>query len=128
MPDDPHHTGLHPDLDLSPEQIRQLRLYARMLDSAFAVPGTNFRFGLDALVGLLPGIGDALTVGFALYPLIVAKRAGAGPALLARMGFNLLLDFLVGLIPILGDLFDTTFKANVRNLRLMGIEPIDPGD
>ena len=109
-------------LNLSADEIKRLRAFGQLLDNAFMIPGTDIRFGLDAIIGLAPGIGDGVSTALSLYPIYVAWKAGASKTLLVRMGFNLVLDFLVGLIPVLGDIFDTQFKANVRNLRLMGID------
>ena len=115
-------TGHSQALNLSPEEVARLKAYGKLMDNAFVVPGTEVRFGVDALIGLAPGIGDGVSFALSLYPIYVAWKAGGSAGLLAHMGFNLLLDFLVGLIPVLGDVLDTQFKANVRNLRLMGIE------
>ncbi len=92
---------------------------ARLMDSRFRIPGTGIRFGLDSLLGLVPGIGD--TAGFFLsgiIPLMAASKGVSGRVLLTMAG-NILLDYAVGTIPILGDVFDVAFKANRRNLRLL---------
>jgi hypothetical protein len=95
-------------------------------DELFRIPGTRIRFGLDALVGLIPGVGDALTGGVSVYLLVTATRMGAPPSVVARMAGNVALDLLVGAIPLLGDLFDLGWKANVRNVRLLEQHAIDP--
>ncbi len=89
------------------------------MDSQFKVPGTNFRFGLDGLIGLIPGAGDLTTFAVSGYMLLIMAKNGASGFVLARMVLNVLLDAAIGSIPILGDLFDLVFKANIRNLRLM---------
>ncbi len=99
-----------------------MRLIARLMDNALESPGTGIRFGLDSLIGLIPGAGDALTAGVSLYIVHEAAKLGATRGQLAMMLGNIAIDTLVGTIPVLGDLFDLTFKANVRNLRMMGIE------
>lgn len=99
--------------------VRRLRTIARVLDDAFRVPGTRFRFGLDGLIGLIPGVGDALTAGVSAYALYAAAAEGAPASVLARMAGNILLDTLLGAVPVLGDLFDFGFKSNRRNLRLL---------
>lgn len=89
------------------------------MDSQFRVPGTNFRFGLDALIGLIPGGGDLSTFAVSSYMLWVMAKNGASGYVLARMVLNVLLDTVIGSIPIIGDLFDMVYKSNMRNLRLM---------
>ncbi len=99
--------------------LAALDLVANLMDNALRVPFTNFRFGLDALLGLVPGVGDfaGLAVGGALV--VVMVRRGAGPILMLKMLGNILLDALVGAIPVLGDWFDFGFKANRRNVDLL---------
>lgn len=92
---------------------------ARILDSAFRVPGTRFRFGLDPVLGLVPGLGDAIGGGFGFYLLFLAYRAGAPPIIMIRMFANIGLDVLMGSVPLLGDLLDAGYKANLRNLGLL---------
>jgi hypothetical protein len=75
--------------------------------------------GLEAIIGLVPGLGDLVGGGFSAWLILQAARLGAPPSLLARMGWNLLVDTAVGAIPLLGDLFDAGFKANLRNLALL---------
>lgn len=98
---------------------RRARDLARILDSAFRVPGTRYRFGLDPILGLVPGLGDAIAGGFGFYLLVLAFRAGAPPVVLLRMFANIVVDVLVGTVPLLGDLLDAGFKANLRNLQLL---------
>ncbi len=89
------------------------------MDEALRIPGTNFRVGLDAIIGLVPVAGDLLTLGVAYFFLKEAERVGASRWTKARMWANYGLDLLVGLIPVLGDAFDLGFKAHRRNLRLL---------
>ncbi|GAA5317478.1 MAG: hypothetical protein AseanaTS_26830 [Candidatus Pelagadaptatus aseana] len=93
--------------------------YASLLDNKFRIPGTNIRFGWDALLGLIPGIGDTMTLLFSAVILIEAKRIGAPRALLAKMAANMGIEWLVGMIPVLGDAFDVYWKANIRNMDLL---------
>lgn len=95
------------------------------MDSAVRLPGTRFRFGLDPILGLLPGAGDAVSAAISVYLIYEARKLGASRTLLGRMVGNILIDFLVGSIPIVGDLFDFGYKANRRNMKLLGIE-IEP--
>lgn len=92
---------------------------ARLLDSQFRVPGTQFRFGLDSIIGLIPGIGDALTGGLGLYIVNRARQEGAPGFMIVRMLSNLLIDTILGAIPVIGDLFDFGFKANAKNARML---------
>ena len=94
-----------------------MKSLASWLDTRFTVLG--YRFGFETLIGLIPAVGDTLTALLGLYPLFIARRHKLGRWLQVRMGFNVLIEWLIGLIPILGDLFDTAFKANVRNARLL---------
>ena len=90
------------------------------LDEAFSVPGTGFRFGWDAILGLVPGLGDLVT-GFVqvLLVLHVAKNRAIPASLLLRLFANVAIDSVLGAIPLLGDVFDAFFKANTRNVRLL---------
>jgi hypothetical protein len=96
-----------------------LRKWAVLLDSAFQVPGTNMRFGLDPIVGLFPGAGDLVTGFFSILILLHSVRLRIPKIVIARMLLNTGLDLLVGAVPLLGDLFDAGFKANLRNLSLL---------
>jgi hypothetical protein len=102
-----------------PRQLERLRTMARLLDSAVTIPGTRYRFGLDALIGLIPGIGDAIGAILSTYLIFHAARLGAPRSTLVRMMANVGLDTIVGEIPLLGDLFDVGWKSNTRNLALL---------
>lgn len=99
--------------------LKHLQRLARLMDAQFRVPGTNFRFGLDGLIGLIPGAGDVSTFAVSGYMLWIMAHNGASGYVLARMTVNILIDALIGSIPLIGDLFDIAFKANLRNMRLM---------
>jgi hypothetical protein len=99
--------------------LRALRRWAVLLDSAFQVPGTNMRFGLDPIVGLLPGAGDLVTGFFSVMILLHSLRLKIPKIVVARMLANTALDLATGAVPILGDLFDAGYKANLKNLRLL---------
>ena len=96
-----------------------LRRWAVLLDSAFRIPGTGIRFGLDAIIGLVPGVGDISTPAFAGLLLLQAVRMRVPIVVQARMVLNAAFDMLVGLVPILGDLVDIGWKANLKNLALL---------
>jgi hypothetical protein len=99
--------------------FKQLDWIAKLMDAQFSIPGTNFRFGLDGIIGLIPGAGDLSTLAISGYLLTIMAKNGASGYVLARMVLNVLIDAIFGMIPILGDIFDIAFKANMRNLKLM---------
>jgi hypothetical protein len=96
-----------------------LERLAWWLDSALVVPGTRIRIGFDALIGLIPGIGDLAGTLLSSYIVAVAARRGVPSAALARMAINIGIEAVVGAIPILGDLFDVVWRANDRNVKLL---------
>lgn len=98
---------------------RHLELISRWMDSAFIVPGTGWRFGLDPLLGLLPGFGDSATTIVSLYVLFMASRLGVPRITLARMALNVAIDSILGSVPLVGDFFDAWWKSNVRNMELL---------
>jgi hypothetical protein len=101
------------------DRLERLEALASFMDSAIVVPGTGIRFGADALIGLIPGIGDAVTAGVSCLIILEARRMGAPAHIVARMIGNIAIDGLVGVIPVVGDLFDVAFRANLRNMRLL---------
>jgi hypothetical protein len=101
------------------DALRRVQIVARVLDDAIRIPGTSFRFGVDPLVGLVPGLGDLLGGAASLYIILEAARAGAPTSVLLRMAANVGIDTIVGAIPVLGDLFDFGWKSNTRNARLL---------
>ena len=98
---------------------RRVALIAWLLDNSIPLPGTRFRIGLDAILGLIPGLGDAAGMLLSSYIVREAARLGAPPSVLARMTFNIALEGLVGMVPFLGDVFDAAWKANQRNYALL---------
>jgi hypothetical protein len=97
-----------------------------LLDEAFRVPGTNFRFGIDGIIGLVPGLGDVLAGLLSLIIPLAAWIRGVPYITLVRMAVNLAIDVLVGTIPIFGDIFDVAWKANRRNYRLLQLHLHEP--
>jgi len=93
--------------------------YAHWLDAGIRIPGTNLRFGLDPILGLLPAVGDAAGAVLAGWILVEAVRLGASRATLLRMAGNVALDAGLGAVPYLGDAFDFAWKANLRNVALL---------
>jgi hypothetical protein len=100
-------------------EIAQLDVLAKLMDSQFQIPGTNIRFGLDSLIGLIPGAGDFSTLLVSGYMVATLAKNGASGFVLAKMIMNIVIDAVVGSIPVLGDLFDVAFKANQRNMKLV---------
>jgi Domain of unknown function (DUF4112) len=104
---------------VDPRSIERLQQLAYLLDDRFRIPGTSYRIGLDGLIGLMPGVGDAVTTLLALYIVLEARRLGLPLTKLGRMGLNVGVDAVLGAVPLLGDLFDVAWKANRRNLALL---------
>ena len=102
-----------------PESFGSSRRIARVLDSLFKIPGSTLRIGLDPIIGLVPGVGDALASAMGSIILLEAVRAGAPRLLVLRMTGNLLINAGVGAIPIAGDLFSMWFRSNAKNYALL---------
>jgi hypothetical protein len=114
--------------------LARIEMIARLMDSAIALPGTNFRLGFDAVVGLVPVLGDLLSQAISTYIIWEARRLGVSKLTLARMIGNTLIDTVFGAVPVVGDAFDVVFRANMKNLRLLrqhldkhGHRPAGPG-
>lgn len=102
-----------------PKELKGMELLARWMDAKFRLPGTNFRFGLDGLIGLIPGVGDLSTFAISGYLVLLMAQNGASGYVLARMILNIVVDAALGAIPLIGDLFDFVHKANSKNMMLM---------
>jgi hypothetical protein len=103
--------------DTLPRDVERAKTMARWLDTRFSFLG--YRFGFETILGMLPIAGDTATAILGLYPILIAMRHRLGKGLQFRMLANLLIEWLIGMVPFLGDLFDTVFKANIRNARLL---------
>ena len=101
------------------QRLARLDALAKLLDVAFIVPGTNIRYGIDGLIGLIPVVGDIITTAISLWLVREARALGAPWHITARMLGNVALDGVVGLVPVAGDAFDVMFRANVRNVRML---------
>jgi hypothetical protein len=113
-------TGALAGLDRSPQAVRQrVEALEQLLERAFTVPGTQMKVGLDAIVGLVPVVGDWITGAMSAYLIWEARNLGMSKWQLARMSGNAVVDTALGMIPFAGDLFDFVFKSNSRNLRLI---------
>lgn len=99
--------------------LERLDWIANLMDSAVVIPGTQIRVGLDALIGIVPGIGDTVTTMISLWMVKEAHNLGAPKHIIMRMVGNVALDGLVGAVPLLGDAFDVMFRANRRNIKLL---------
>lgn len=99
--------------------LHEVERLSRLLDTRWRIPGTGIRFGIDPLLGLVPGLGDAATGLVSAYIIARAAKVGLPSHVLASMVGNVLLDVVVGSIPVLGSIFDLFFKANQRNLNLL---------
>jgi Domain of unknown function (DUF4112) len=102
-----------------PSRIRRVRVLAKLLDNSISVPGTRFKFGFDAIIGLVPGVGDVLGAILSGYIVVEAARAEVPPLTLARMLVNIGIDTLLGSIPAVGDVFDAVWKSNLMNVALL---------
>lgn len=101
------------------KELKGMDLLAKWMDAKFRLPGTNFRFGLDGILGLIPGVGDLSTLAVSGYLVVLMARNGASGYVLARMLLNIAIDATLGAIPVVGDLFDFVHKANMKNMTLM---------
>jgi hypothetical protein len=108
-------------------RLTRVRTLARALDSAVALPGTSFRFGLDPILGLVPGLGDLAGAALSGYIVLAGIRMGVSRAGVVRMLANIAIDTFVGAVPIVGDLFDAGWKSNNRNVALIERHMADPG-
>ena len=109
--------------------VRRMRFVANLLDDSIRVPGTEFRIGIDPILGILPGAGDAVAAAMSVYIVLESARLGVPFLTLLRMMANVTLDFAIGSVPVVGTLFDTVWKANQKNVELavdsLDGEPID---
>lgn len=92
---------------------------ADLLDTKWVLPGTNWRFGLDSVIGLVPGVGDAVTTIMGAYIIVRARELGAPLHLQAAMVGNLAIDTIFGAVPLVGDIFDFAFRSNAKNVRML---------
>jgi hypothetical protein len=112
--------GANPFANLTREQrLARLDAIAKLLDVAFILPGTNIRYGIDGLIGLIPVVGDIITTAISLWLVREARALGAPWHITARMLGNVAVDGVVGIVPFVGDAFDVMFRANMRNVRLL---------
>jgi hypothetical protein len=103
-----------------------VELLAWLLDNSIPIPGTGRRIGLDAVIGLVPGLGDVLSGGLGVLVVVRGVQRGLPPIVLARMLANVALDFIIGSIPVIGDAFDLWYKSNARNVALLRRYAVEP--
>ncbi|OYU58071.1 MAG: hypothetical protein CFE30_32915 [Bradyrhizobium sp. PARBB1] len=101
------------------QRLERLEMIAKLLDVAFVLPGTNVRYGIDGLIGLIPVVGDLITTAISLWLVREARLLGAPWHITARMLANVAVDGVVGMVPVAGDAFDVMFRANIRNVRML---------
>ena len=118
---------------LPPEEKRRrqgleplFKWLALIMDEIVRIPGTKFRFGLDPLLGLIPGIGDTSSALVSAFALIQAARLGVPKILLARMSLNILINEIIGIVPVVGDAFSFWFKSNARNYQIIKDHTVTP--
>ncbi len=125
MTDRPHSTHQdstqqHPEPNVHKKNISQLaQMLAQFLDASLTIPGTTIKFGLDPLIGLIPGIGDLISNGIGSSLLFLATKAGVPRIVILRMSFNIVINMVIGAIPVIGDLFSIWFKSNLQNAQLL---------
>jgi hypothetical protein len=101
------------------ERLARLDKLATLLDVAFRIPFTKFRFGVDGLIGLAPGFGDVVTTGLSLWIVHEAYQLGVPRPVLLRMLGNVAIDGMIGAVPVAGDVFDVLWRGNKRNVRIL---------
>lgn len=101
------------------DAVRRMEFVANLLDTAFVVPGTRQRVGIDAFIGLVPGVGDVVTTVLSSYVIWEARNLGVSKVAIGRMLGNLAIHATVGTIPVVGDLFIAFFRVNQRNMRIV---------
>ena len=120
MPDKPQRMTAQLPLGTDPQSVRQrVEALEHLLEGLFKVPGLGRKVGLDAIVGLIPVVGDAITAAMGLYLVWEARNLGMPRWQLWRMAGNVGIDSLIGAVPLAGDLFDFAFRSNTRNLRII---------
>jgi hypothetical protein len=114
------HSAANPFANLTREQrLARLDAVSKLLDIAFIVPGTNIRYGIDGIIGLIPVVGDLIATALSLWLVREARALGAPWHITARMLGNVAIQGVVGTVPVAGDAFDVLFRANIRNVRML---------
>jgi hypothetical protein len=108
-------------------RTQHLERLAWILDNSIRIPGTNYRIGVDGLIGLIPGLGDIIGALLSSYIVAAASQVGVPGVVLVRMALNIALESIIGAIPVVGDIFDFVWKANKRNVELLNQYAKKPG-
>ena len=106
-------------IEINEEKLLRLKLLSKRLDDSIKIPGTNQKFGIDAIVGIIPILGDFIGVIFSVYIMYSGIKMGVSSKIVKKMAANIAIEFIIGSIPIIGDIFDALWKANKRNVELI---------
>jgi len=106
-------------IELNEEKLLRLKLLSERLDNSIKIPGTNQKIGIDAIVGIIPILGDFIGVIFSTYIMYSGIKMGVSSKIVKKMAANIAIEFIIGSIPIIGDIFDALWKANKRNVELI---------
>ena len=106
-------------IELNEEKLLRLKLLSERLDNSIKIPGTNQKIGIDAIIGLIPILGDFIGVIFSTYIMYSGIKMGVSSKIVKKMATNLAIEFIIGSIPIIGDIFDALWKANKKNVELI---------
>ena len=106
-------------IELNEEKLLRLKLLSERLDNSIKIPGTNQKIGIDAIIGLIPILGDFIGVIFSTYIMYSGIKMGVSSKIVKKMATNLAIEFIMGSIPIIGDIFDALWKANKKNVELI---------
>ena len=106
-------------IELNEEKLLRLKLLSKRLDDSIKIPGTNQKIGIDAIVGIIPILGDFIGVIFSTYIMYSGIKMGVSSKIVKKMAANIAIEFVIGSIPIIGDIFDALWKANKRNVELI---------
>jgi len=106
-------------IELNEEKLLRLKLLSKRLDDSIKIPGTKQKFGIDAIVGIIPILGDFIGAIFSVYIMYSGIKMGVSSKIVKKMAANIAIEFIIGSIPIIGDIFDALWKANKRNVELI---------
>ena len=106
-------------IELNEEKLLRLKLLSERLDDSIKIPGTNQKIGIDAIIGIIPILGDFIGAIFSTYILYSGIKMGVSSKIVKKMAINIAIEFIIGSIPIIGDIFDALWKANKRNVELI---------